>query len=454
MLNTYNKEQNELSSEIVHEDALIKALQKELEDYDANIWEDCKKKSTLYIQHFKEKTKVLLKPQQDLYFLHCPVGDIHLGHDGVDYERAELDAKLIGSCSYARAYNIGDSIDNFIKGKILDAIISATTTPKQQIKLLSQYLEFFNGNLILMIGGNHSFIEGTELLTDNGFKKIQDITLNDNVAQYDIESKEISYINPLKLHKHFESDFIEIESTQHKQIVTLGHDVIYKAEKIKAIDLIGRMDLDQRFLPAFPSKYVYPTGKIRVEKKLLNNWAYCVTVPKGALVTRIDGKIAISGNCRWTKKVSGLDWLAPFTQEHGVMYSPDEFNVFFEYASGIKYYFKLRHQYKYKSVYNITHSLKQMLRFSDTEDLFDVGVTGHDHNVALEQVPMFGSLRTFVKSGTYKVADPFALECGFPEGKSLFPCWVTSPREKCIVPFFYLQDGIDFVNMKNKEIIV
>lgn len=287
----------------------IKIIQKEIEDYDANIWEDCKQKSKLYIEHFKEKAKVILKPEDNFYFLHCPIGDMHLGHDGVDYERAEADARLIGSCKYARGYNIGDSIDNFIKAKILDAIINATTTPKQQIKLLTQYLEFFNGNLILMVGGNHD---------------------------------------------------------------------------------------------------------------------------------------------RFTKKVSGLDWLAPFTEKAGVIYSPDEFNIFFQYPSGIEYYFKLRHKYKYKSVYNITHTLKQMLRFSDK--LFDVGVTGHDHIVALEQVPMYGEVRTFIKTGTYKVADPFTLEMGFTDGQPIFPCWVTNPFEKKIIPFFYISDGVEFVNMKNKEL--
>jgi hypothetical protein len=288
---------------------VIKTLQKELEDYDADLWGDLKKKSKSYIEHFREKSRVILEPEENLFFLHCPIGDIHLGHDGVDYERAEHDATLIGSCKYARAYNIGDSIDNFIKAKVIDAVISATTTPKQQLKLLTQYLEFFKGNLILMIGGNHD---------------------------------------------------------------------------------------------------------------------------------------------RWTKKVSGLDWLAPFTEKAKVIYSPDEFNVFFRYPSGVEYYFKLRHKYKYKSVYNITHTLKQMLRFANK--IFDVGVTGHDHNVAMEQVPMYGEVRTFIKSGTYKVADPFTTEIGFPDGQPIFPCWATSPFEKKIIPFFYIEDGVDFVNMKNREL--
>jgi hypothetical protein len=286
----------------------LKIIQQQIEDYDENIWEEQKQKSKLYIEHFREKIKVRIE-SPNVYILHCPVGDLHIGHDGVDYEKAEYDAIKIGSCKYARAYNIGDSIDNFIKTSILEAIINATTTPKQQIKLLQQYIEFFNGNLLLMIGGNHD---------------------------------------------------------------------------------------------------------------------------------------------RWTKKVSGLDWLSPFTDKNNLLYAPDEFNIFWCYDSGVEYYFKMRHKYKYKSVYNVTHELKQMLRFSTK--LFDVGITGHTHDVALEQVPMFGELKTFIKTGSYKITDPFNLECGYNEADPVFPCFVTSPFEKKITVFYNLDDGIFFVNEKNKGV--
>jgi len=287
----------------------LKIIQKEIEDYDVNIYEECKKKSKLYIEHFQEKIKVSIQ-SENYYVLHCPIGDIHLGHDGVDYEKAENDAKKIGSCKFARAYNIGDSIDNFIKNKIIEAVISATTTPKQQIKLLQQYLGFFGGNMILMVGGNH---------------------------------------------------------------------------------------------------------------------------------------------CAWSRKVTGLDFLAKFCDENNLVYSPDEFNIFWKYDSGIEYYFKMRHKYKYKSVYNVTHELKQMLRFSSK--LFDVGVTGHTHDVALEQVPMYNELRTFIKTGSYKISDPFSLECGYNNAESVFPCFITSPFEKKITAFYDLDDGIFFVNKKNEELL-
>jgi hypothetical protein len=286
---------------------IIKFIQKELEDYDKNIWNEKKVKNKQYIEHFNEKKKITIEcRQKKLFILHVPFGDIHLGHTGTDLEKAEYHAKLIGSKPYIFGYNIGDSIDNFIKTSIISAVINSDTTPKQQIKLMQQYLEFFNGNLILMIGGNHD---------------------------------------------------------------------------------------------------------------------------------------------RWTKKVSGLDWLAPFCDKNNLVYSPDEFNIIFT-QNKIEYKFKFRHKYRFSSYMNPTHKSKQMLR--NSEYIFDVGCVAHDHEVAMEMSYMFGAPRLHIRCGSYKVADPFANEIGYNNAKADLPCFITNPFKKEIMPFFNIEQAVKVVKFLNE----
>lgn len=287
---------------------VIQKVYEEMEDYDKDIWSEKKVKNAEYIKHFNEKNKIEINNKYDgKYYLHVPIGDIHLGHAGTDMEKAEYHARLIGSCKYAIAYNIGDSIDNFIKASILSALINQNTTPKEQIKLFQQYLEFFNGNLVLIIGGNHD---------------------------------------------------------------------------------------------------------------------------------------------RWTKQVSGLDWLSPFCDKNKIAYSPDEFNITFK-NDDIEYKFKFRHKYRFSSYMNPTHKSKQMLRNSTY--LFDVGCVAHDHDMAYEVSEMFGEYKLHIRCGSYKVADPFARELGYNNALPILPCFITSPKNKNIIPFLKLNDAIDYVNYLNKD---
>lgn len=77
--------------------------------------------------------------------------DLHFGNEGVDYTSAEKDARLVASCPNAFAFFGGDGIDNFVKH--IAAIISAGSTPKQQVAALGYWLTlcpFLGG-----VGGNH-----------------------------------------------------------------------------------------------------------------------------------------------------------------------------------------------------------------------------------------------------------------------------------------------------------
>jgi hypothetical protein len=287
----------------------ITIIQKEVSEYTSNSWDLKKQRCKEYIEHFEAKSKIKIISNKNVYQLHVPIGDNHLGNDGTDMETMEYHAKLCGSNENILAYNTGDSIDNFIKTSIIGALINQTSTPKEQIKLLQQYIEFFNGQLLLMIGGNHD---------------------------------------------------------------------------------------------------------------------------------------------RWTKQISGLDWLTPFTKSNEIVYSPDVFNINYQ-VNGIDYYFKFRHKYRFNSSYNPTHAVKQMLRFSD--HVFDVGCVAHNHEPAIEQLFMFNNPVIMIRCGSYKICDTFSREHGFNQSHAILPCFITSPIEKKLIAFWDIEEAIFYLNKKNEELV-
>jgi hypothetical protein len=285
-------------------------IQKALDDYDRNIWQDMKSKSIEYIEHFREKSKCIINFNKiNHYILIIFLADTHFGHDGVDYTEAEKQAKSIAGCPSAYGIDVGDSTDNFINPKILEAIINSDTTPKQQIKLFQTFIDMFDGHYVLAVSGNH----------------------ND-----------------------------------------------------------------------------------------------------------------------WSKKATGVDWLAEFMKKNNIVYNRAQLKITFR-LNNIDYSGKIRHKYKNKSMYNNSHGMQQNQRFNSSE-IFDFFVGAHNHEGEIKTTRAFGQLQTYMQTGTFKIADPYAFDLGYEEGHPDMPGIILSPFEKRLIPVFDVETGILLVNALNKEL--
>jgi len=118
----------------------------------------------------------------------------------------------------------------------------------------------------------------------------------------------------------------------------------------------------------------------------------------------------------------------------------------------VDYMVKIRHKFNMNSRYNQTHSVKQMLRFG--EILFDIGVVCHHHHPSVEQTFELGKNRVFLRTGTYKIIDDYARKMGYSisSEKIMMPCVALNYYERKMIPFFHLEEGISFINYKNKEV--
>lgn len=97
---------------------------------------------------------------------------------------------------------------------------------------------------IFMYGNHECLNKKTDVLTDSGWKNITKIT-NEKIAQFDINTNEITFDYPIEKIKKHSKYLIRIEGNKTRQEVTPNHDVVVNHEKVKAKDLLD-WELEER----------------------------------------------------------------------------------------------------------------------------------------------------------------------------------------------------------------
>jgi hypothetical protein len=160
------------------------------------------------------------------------------------------------------------------------------------------------------------------------------------------------------------------------------------------------------------------------ELQLLANW-----------LEIISGKLraVCSGNHEnWTKALAGIDIIRENLRGVKCLYDPNE--VVFDLVWGNNStVFKVRHSWRFSSIYNATHGIETGWERGGVK--FDIGIGAHTH-IATVCRPFYrhGKKRLAVLTGTYKLDDPFGREIGaapsqgrgcgallfYPDGRTLF----------------------------------
>lgn len=138
--------------------------------------------------------------------------------------------------------------------------------------------------------------------------------------------------------------------------------------------------------------------------------------------------VVTSGNHDdWTVHYAGVDVLGRIVRDRRVFYSPDEAWLELEVGSQT-YTVGIRHQYRYGSSFNQTHTVKQWLRLGPRE--FDVGVVGHHHEAAIEQVIYRDQFRWVARPGSYQITSSYARTFGFNHAIPTTPTFLFHGDEK------------------------
>lgn len=124
--------------------------------------------------------------------------------------------------------------------------------------------------------------------------------------------------------------------------------------------------------------------------------------------------VVVAGNHdNWTKKMSGLDMIQRELRNTKVIYDPNEVRLHLYVGDGF-WRIKIRHKWRYGSIYNPTHGIEVGWDRGDWD--FDIGVAGHTHiGTLFRSFIRHNQERLAVITGAYKMSDHFATEIGFAQ---------------------------------------
>ena len=100
------------------------------------------------------------KANQHIRFPHGPVaifflGDQHIGNSGTDIDRMYREQRLILDTPGGYVFQMGDTVDNFIIGKLMAENMKPATPVWEQWVLADDYLARFKEKYLASCGGNH-----------------------------------------------------------------------------------------------------------------------------------------------------------------------------------------------------------------------------------------------------------------------------------------------------------
>jgi hypothetical protein len=159
---------------------------------------------------------------------------------------------------------------------------------------------------------------------------------------------------------------------------------------------------------------------------------------------------SISGNHDWrTSDVSGIDLIKTMIKGKRMLYSPEELRLTIK-LNGIDYKIAARHQYRFNSALNYTHTVKRW--YDEGEEPFDVGVIWHNHRPDIEEFVKHNKMRWGIRPGSYKIKCRWSKSKGYPITLPLMPTFILNPFERSIVVFKHVQEASDYLRLKNAEL--
>ena len=113
---------------------------------------------------------------------------------------------------------------------LLDTLQSEVGAPRLAEYAITDHERAVFNNIAFM----EAFAAGTELLTPQGWKVIEEVNEGDKVAQYDPSTGETTFVSPKIVPPHFSEEVYEIRSKNGnaRQVVSGGHRVLLE-EKVK-----------------------------------------------------------------------------------------------------------------------------------------------------------------------------------------------------------------------------
>jgi hypothetical protein len=153
---TYHSIRDEASELGIHKQAII-VDRKELAKDKKNLWEFLKQAKAEFEKDNLEQGEITIKfPVDEGYWGLIPIGDLHIGSNGVDYEQLQYDIKEISKADGVSVLLNGDIIDNMTtNASPTGASFEELITPKLQKQIAEDIIESLFGKIVAVIQGQH-----------------------------------------------------------------------------------------------------------------------------------------------------------------------------------------------------------------------------------------------------------------------------------------------------------
>jgi len=153
--------------------------------------------------------------------------------------------------------------------------------------------------------------------------------------------------------------------------------------------------------------------------------------------------VGIAGNHDlWTNEFAGVDVLGMLHKKHRICYAPDEALLNIKVGEQ-PYRVGMRHQFRFNSQLNQTHTCKQWLRMGEHD--WDIGCIGHHHEGACEYFAAHGKERIALRPGSYQITSSYSRQYGFSKNWPTCPTVVLYPDRREMVAFHTLAPALRFL---------
>jgi hypothetical protein len=178
-----------------------------------------------------------------------PLADLHLGSENCNLRLIHQTIEYIKENPKARVVILGDVLETAIIGSKGNPYFAKSL--EEEVKLAVDVLKPIKDKVLGVINGNHECVEAfkTEILTANGWKIANEITEKDKIAQFDMETGEISFSRPLKVSFYYVDKIVKVKTNQGEELVTLNHCLVVNGKRVRVDKLMqeGLNQKDQRF---------------------------------------------------------------------------------------------------------------------------------------------------------------------------------------------------------------
>ena len=222
---------------------------------------------------------------------------------------------------------------------------------------------------------------GTGVVTNDGVKLIENITLDDEVLQFDLEKKQYSYVKPTKTQKVVRNESYEFEHPEFYQCVSANHRMIYEE------DGVIKECLAKDFVPADNKYFLVVDKRIKstdveiTHRKHEPRDFHCLAVPGKAFVVEDDnGNRSITGNTIHVEGISKL--FRAFCAEHPRIVDEDFKKAIYQMArDSVKLEDRfLQLAYKMGEIEGLTEAdVKKYIRFITDRRLLQMGLKPNYH---------------------------------------------------------------------------